>query len=153
MAYVDLAFVKKVLRDDYLRYPSDLTDYDNFAQTEIHSRLRGKFTIPFDDTNNYASVPPLIKWVASYLIGYKLYDERTSFDSSETSKGQQWWDMAQHWLTGLVEGDYLLHLADGTAVEGSGSTTQPRSYPSGVRDKAPSTDNTPLFKRSQVGEW
>ena len=153
MSYADLDFVKNILRDDYLRYPSDLSDYSNFAQMEIDSRLAGQYLIPFDDVAVYATVPPLIQWVYAYLVGYKLYDERTSIEDINNPKGQQWWEMAQRWLTGIVEGDYLLHLEDGTVVVSAGSTTGPRSYPDGVREKAPSADNVPYFTRAQAGEW
>ena len=153
MSYVDLEFVKNVLRDDYLVYPTDMAIYNDFAQTEINSRLAGTFSIPFDDITLYSAVPPLIKWIAAYLIGYKLYDERTSFENIENSRGTEWWNMAQMWLNGLVEGTYLLHLANGTVVENLGSITAPRFYPNGVRDKAPSTDNVPYFTRAQAGEW
>lgn len=152
MPYVELPTIKKVLRDDYLIYPDDIDPYIDFAETEINGRLAGTYPIPFDEVTLYASVPPLIQWISAYLVGYKLYDEMTSLEDIEKSTGDKWWEMAQRWLLGLVEGDYLLHLADGTLVENSAST-RPRSYPSGVRDKAPSTDNIPYFNRSQAGEW
>jgi hypothetical protein len=151
--YVELDFVKRILRDDYLIYPEDMSDYNNFAETEINSRLVGQFAIPFDDTALYPTVPPLIQWIAAYLIGYKIYDERTSVEDLANSRGKEWWEMAQRWLTGIVEGTYLLHLEDGTVVDSVGSTTGPRSYPAGVRDKAPSTENVPYFTRAQAGEW
>jgi len=153
VSYVTLDYVKNVLKDDYLRYPSDMLPYYSFAEMEINSRLAGQYDIPFDDTAKYASVPPLIQWIAAYLVGYKLYDEGTALTQLESSRGERWWEMAQNWLTGIVEGTYLLHLVDGTVVESAGSTTGPRSYPSGVRDKAPSTDNEPYFTRAQAGEW
>lgn len=151
--YASLDFVKNILRDDYLRYPSEIDNHANFAEMEIDSRLAGQHSIPFDDVAVYATVPPLIQWIYSYLVGYKLYDERTSLEDINNPKGQQWWDMAQKWLTGIVEGDYLLHLEDGTVVVSAGSTTGPRSYPEGVRDKAPSADNLPYFTRADAGEW
>lgn len=151
--YATLDFVKNILRDDYLRYPSDIANYADFAEMEIDSRLAGQYIIPFDDTAAYATVPPLIQWIYSYLVGYKLYDERTSIEDLNNPKGQQWWEMAQNWLKGIVEGDYLLHLEDGTVVVSAGSTTGPRSYPDGLRDKAPSADNIPYFTRADAGEW
>lgn len=153
MSYVDLDFATKVLKDEYLTWPADMTDYNHFAETEINARLVGLYAIPFDDPTLYPSVPPLIQWVAAYLIGYKIYDELTSIEDLANPRGKEWWEMAQRWLGGIVEGDYLLHLADGTVVEGLGSTSGPRSYPSGVREKAPSTDNNPYFTRAQAGEW
>lgn len=153
MAYVNVDFIRNVLRDDFLKYPADLDPYLNFAQTEINSQLIGIYHIPFDDTGVYSEVPPLIKWIAAYLVGYKLYDERTSVSDLDNSRGQMWWEMAQNWLRGIVEGTYLLHLADGTVIDGAGSTTGPRSYPSGIRDKAPSAENLPFFSRDQAGNW
>ncbi len=151
--YASLDLVKLILRDDYLRYPSDITDYAAFAEMEIDSRLAGQYSIPFDDTAVYATVPTLIQWIYCHLVGYKMYDERTSLEDISNPKGQHWWDMAQKWLAGIVEGDYLLSLADGTVVVSAGSTTGPRSYPEGLRDKAPSADNVPYFTRAQAGEW
>lgn len=153
MAYVGLDFIKNVLRDDYLIYPADMASYMNFAETEINAKLVGVYPIPFDDIVFYAEVPALIQWIAAYLVGYKLYDERTSLSDIDNPAGQRWWDMAQNWLNGIVEGTYLLHLPDGTIVDSPGSTLGPSSYPSGVRDKAPSTENVPYFTRAQAGEW
>lgn len=151
--YTTLDFVKKVLRDDFLTYPQEMAPYYDFAEAEINARLLGTYDIPFDNIALYPDVPVLIQWIAAYLIGYKLYDEHTALENLENHRGHQWWAMAQLWLTGLVEGTHLLHLADGTVVVTLGSTTSPRFYPNGVREKAPSTDNLPFFKRSQVGEW
>ncbi len=153
MSYVDLSVIKRVLRDDYLRYPSEITEYTDFAEMEINSKLLGQYSIPFDDTGLYATVPPLIQWITAYLVGYKLYDERTSIEDIDNPRGQTWWEMAQRWLDGIVEGSYLLHLEDGTVVVSAGATTGPRAYPTGVRDKAPSADNIPYFTRADAGEW
>ena len=153
MAYVEVDYIQRVLRDDFLTYPDDLTPYLDFAQMEINAQLVGQYPLPFDDITKYTEVPALIKWIAAYLVGFKLYDERTAVEDIDGSHGKMWWDMAQRWLKGIVEGDYLLHLADGTVLVGTGSTTGPRFYPSGVRDKAPSTDNVPYFNREQAGNW
>lgn len=153
MAYVELDFVKNVLRDDYLKYPADLDAYMNFAETEINSRLVAQFHIPFDDVAVYPTVPPLIKWIAAYLVGWKLYDERVSTINMENAPHDKWWSLAQSWLTGLMDGTYILHLDDGSVVGDSDSTTGPRAYPTGLREKAVSSDNVPYFTRSQAGEW
>jgi hypothetical protein len=153
VAYSTIDFVKNVLRDEFLSYPSDISAELGFAQAEINSRLAGTYHLPFDDTAQYAEVPVLIQWITAYLVGYKLYDSATATLELDNSRGKEWWEMAQRWLSGIVEGDYLLHLADGTVVPGIGSTTGPRSYPSGVREKAPSTDNIPYFTREQAGNW
>lgn len=151
--YAPLDFVKRILRDDFLTYPQDMGLYYDFAEAEINSRLLGTYTIPFTANPPYTDVPMLIQWITAYLVGYKIYDEMTALENLENHRGHQWWAMAQLWLSGLVEGTHLLHLADGTVVVSLGSTTSPRFYPNGVRDKAPSADNLPLFTRSQVGEW
>jgi len=153
MAYVELAYIKKVLRDDLLTYPSDITDYLDFAETEINGQLVGQFAIPFDNVALYAEVPSLIKWIAAYLVGYKIYAERTGTMNIEDTNGHRWWIMAQTWLQGIVDGKYDLILSDGTVVEETGSTSAPRSYPTGAKDKAPSADNVPYFTRAQAGEW
>lgn len=153
MAYVGLDKIKRILRDDFLTYPEDMTPYLDFAETEINSRLIGVVPIPFDEPTLYATVPPLIQWVSAYLVGYKLYDERTAVEDLVNSRGKEWWDMAQRWLTGIVDGTYLLHLEDGTPVDTIGGTTGPRSYPTGIREKAANSDNVPYFSRSQAGEW
>jgi hypothetical protein len=152
MAYVELDYIQRVLRDDLITYPADLTDYVQFAETEINSHLVARYAIPFDDLTKYSEVPALIKWIAAYLVGFKLYDEKTATSNIEGSRGDKWWAMAQAWLIGLKDGTYDLILEDGTIVE-DGSTTGPRAYPTGPRDKAPSSDNVPYFSRSQAGEW
>lgn len=153
MSYVELDFVKRVLRDDYLVFPESIDDYDNFARAEINARLAGTYLIPFDDIGLYASVPPLITWIAAYLVGYKLFDERTSMEDLDNSKGTEWWNQAQLWLTGLASGEYLLSDADGIPVTAIGSITAPRFYPNGVRVKANSDENIPYFTRDQAGKW
>lgn len=153
MSYTEVEFVQNVLQDDFLKYPANLVPFFEFAEAIINARLAGKYALPFDDTSLYPSVPVLIKWIASYLVGYKLYDKATATQDISSNRGEAWLAMAHDWLTKIAEGDYLLHLEDGTVVESAGSTTGPRAYPSGVRDKAPSADNTPLFTRAQAGEW
>lgn len=150
MSYTDAKFTKRVLQDDFLSYPSELNPYFDFAESIINGRLAGQYEVPFAD----GSIPVLIRWIASYLVGYKLYDRAAALQElSDSNMGQKWWEMAQNLLTGIVEGEYLLHLEDGTLVEIAGSTSGPRAYPSGVREKAPSTENVPFFKRAQAGNW
>lgn len=154
MSYVELDFVKRVLRDDYLIYPESIDDYDDFAKAEINARLAGTYLVPFDDALLYPAVPPLIKWIAAYLVGYKLFDERTSMEElGEATKGTEWWNMAQLWLNGLAGGTYVLSDIDGSAVVAIGSITAPRFYPSGLKLKAPNADNVPYFTRDQAGKW
>jgi hypothetical protein len=153
VSYVSIDFIRNVLRDDFLKYPADLDPYLSFAEAEINSQLIGTYALRFDDTLIYPEVPAMIQWIAAYLVGYKLYDERTAIEDLSNSRGQLWYDMAQRWLRGIVEGTYLLHLADGTVIGGAGSTTGPRSYPSGVREKVPSAENIPFFNRDQAGNW
>lgn len=154
MGYVELDFIKRVLRDDYLVFPQDFGVYDEFAQAIINARLAGVYIVPFTEGTPCAEIPMLVKWITAYLVGYKIFDERTSFEGlPDDNKGQEWWDMAHSLLTGLAEGTYLLHCADGTVIESLGSVTAPRFYPSGVRDKAPSADNLPYFSRDQAGNW
>lgn len=154
MSYVELDFVKRVLRDDYLVYPENMDDYDSFAKAEINARLAGTYLVPFDDIAIYPTgVPPLIKWIAAYLIGYKLFDERTSLEGLDNPKGLEWWNMAQMWLLGLSGGDYILSDPLGVPVISIGSITAPRFYPSGYKNKANSDENVPYFTRDQAGKW
>jgi len=153
MAYVELDYIRRVLRDDLITYPSDMTDYVSFAEAEIDSQLIARFAIPFDDSLKYpGGVPALIKWIAAYIVGFKLYDEMTATSGDDQNRGDKWWAMAQAWLMGLKDGTYDLILEDGTVVD-DGNPTGPRAYPSGQRDKAPSSDNVPYFTRAQAGEW
>jgi len=152
--YVDVGFIQNILRDEFTTYPQNLDDYLSFAQTVIDARLVGLYDTPFDDTAVYPDVPMLIQWIAAYLVAYKLFDAKTSIvEGNENSAGQRWWDMADSLLGGIVDGAYLLHLADGTVIVGSGSTNSPRFYPSGVREKAPSAENIPYFSRDQATNW
>jgi hypothetical protein len=155
VAYASIEFIENVLRDEFITYPSDLGPYLNFAQTIIDSRLIGAYATPFDDDTLYpGGVPALIQWVTAYLVAFKFFDERTAIENlGEDNAGKRWWDLAMALLGGIVDGAYLLYLADGTLVIGTGSTSGPRSYPSGVREKAPSADNIPYFTREQAGNW
>lgn len=154
MSYAELDFVKRVLREDYVDFPKDFGVYDEFAQAIINSRLAGIYTVPFTVGSPCAEIPALVQWITAYLIGYKIFDERTSLEGLPAdNKGTEWLEMAHSLLTGLVEGTYLLYCADGTVIEGLGSITAPRFYPDGIRDKAPSADNIPYFNREQAGNW
>lgn len=155
MAYTDIDTIQHVLEDAFATYPTDITSLTEYAQTEIDSKLAGRFSLPFDDTDKYAGgVPVLIKWIASYLAGYKLWDQRTVLEGSVSeTAAARWKAMADLMIDELRSGDRDLVGDNGVLIEPSGSPSAPRFYPSGVREKAASEDNVPYFKRSQAGEW
>ncbi len=152
MAYVVLADVKKILKDSLFNYPADIASEFEFAETYINGRLAGHYPLPFDDTGTYASVPTQIKWIAAHLVGYKLWDGVVALEgqTSDTAAAR-WKKLADDWLDRLVALEELLVLADGTVITITNGSL--RFYPSGIRDKAASTDNVPMFKRADAHEW
>lgn len=155
MAYTDIETIRHVLDDAFATYPPNIDSLTEYAQTEIDSKLVGRFPVPFDDTSKYpGGVPVLIKWIASYLAGYKLWDQRTVLEGSVSdTAAARWKAMADLMIDELRSGDRDLVDASGVIIDPSGSPSAPRFYPSGVRDKAPSQDNVPYFTRAQAGEW
>ena len=152
MAYVELADVKKVLKDSLFNYPADITSEFEFAEAYINGRLAGHYPLPFDDTDIYASVPTQVKWIAAHLISYKLWDGVVALEgqTSDTA-AKRWKKLADEWLTRLVKLEELLVLEDGTVISITNDTL--RFYPSGVRDKADSDKNVPMFKRADAHQW
>lgn len=148
VAYVTTDEVKDILDDNLLTYPSALTSQIEFAETWIDSRLSGYYSLRFDDTALYASVPKQIKWIAAYLVAHKLWDEAVPLEgqSSDTA-AQRWWDKADAWLTCLRSGDCALTFADGTSVDLSGGGGGPRFYPDA------DADIDRYFTRADAFEW
>ncbi|KKN23768.1 hypothetical protein LCGC14_0901600 [marine sediment metagenome] len=152
MAYVELADVKKVLKDSLFDYPGSIASEFEFAEAYINGRLAGHYPLPFDDTDIYASVPTQIKWIAAHLVGYKLWDGAVALEgqTSDTA-AKRWKKLADEWLTRLVKLEELLVLDDGTIISITNDTL--RFYPSGVRDKADNDKNVPMFKRADAHQW
>jgi phage gp36-like protein len=154
LSYTDVETIQKVLTDELAEYPVNIDSEVEWAATEIDSKLSGRYELPFDDISKYATVPVLIKWIASYLVGYKIWDMKTILEGqTEDTAGARWKAMADLMLDELKAGERFLVDASGALIEAVGGTTAPRFYPSGVRLKAPSSDNIPYFTRAQAGEW
>lgn len=153
MTYATADDVKKVLGSDKTKYPSDLSDQHEYAEGIIDGVLAGVYALRFDDTDNYATVPVQIKWVAAQLVAWALWDKATILEGqTDDTAASRWRTMALETLEMLRLGDMRLTLEDGTLV-GTSENALPRSYPDGVRDKASSDDNDPLFTRAQAGKW
>lgn len=154
MVYVDIGTIEKVLSSGLTDYPSDISMEQEFASAYINSRLASRYELPFDDVTKYLEVPILIKWIAAYLVGYKIWDMKTILEGqTEDTAGARWKAMADLMLDQLSAGDLLLVDVDGAEIVPVGSTTAPRYYPGGVKLKAPESDNVPYFTRAQAGEW
>lgn len=152
MAYVALADVKKVLKDSILNYPANIASEIEFARTYVNGRLAGHYSLPFDDTAIYASVPTQIKWIAALLTGYKLWDQVVPLEGQVSDTAAiRWKELADQWLARIATAEELLVLADDTVISISDSSL--RSYPSGIRSKADDDDNVPYFKRADAHEW
>lgn len=153
MAYVDLAGIKKVLKDNLFDYPADISNEIEFAESYINGRLAGHYPLRFDDVTKYPTVPLQIKWITAHLVGYKLWDSVVPLEGQDddTAAGR-WKKLADDWLSRLAEQDELLVLEDGTVIEiTSGSAL--RFYPTGIREKASSEDNVPFFTRADAHKW
>lgn len=155
MAYAAIADVKNVLRDAHFSYPSDISAQLDYAEAQVNSKLGGRYALPFDDTSLYTSVPVQIKWITSYLVAYKLWDEVTLIEGQQNdTAAQRWLQHAMEWLDRIASGDERLTYSDGSLVDlPAGASGAPRFYPSGIRDKADSEDNEPYFTRAQAHEW
>lgn len=153
MAYCTIADVKNVLLESLYTYGANVDDQIAFAESEIDSILGGVYALPFDDASLYASVPVQIEWAAALLAAFKCWDEVVPLEGQkDDTAAARWRKMALDRLTQIAEGDARLTLADGTVVTDL-STTAPRFYPGGVKEKADEGDNTPMFTRAQAGEW
>lgn len=152
MAYVELADVKKILKDSLFDYPGSITDEVEFAEAYINGKLAGHYPLRFDDTAHYATVPTQIRWIAAHLVAYKLWDHVVPLEgqSDDTAAGR-WKKLADNWLESIISRDESLVLLDGTIVTVSNEGL--RFYPSGTRTKADSSDNDPYFTRAQAHEW
>jgi len=154
LAYLDIDDARKVLKENIFQYPADIDAEIEFAQTVINSKLAGFFTLPFDDVVTYATVPLEIKWIGALLTSYKLWDGVVALEGqADDTAAKRWHKEAMEWLECLREGRCSLTLVDGTIVVPPDTAGGPRSYPDGVRTKADSADNDPLFTRAQVGSW
>lgn len=153
MAYADYDEVKKVLKEQFASFPPDLSDHIELAQAKVNSVLAGFYTLPFDDTATYSSVPVQIKWITALLVAWKLFDELTVLESqADSTQADAWKEEAESWLKQIREGSMRLTLADGTLVALlNNGTGVPRFFPSGTRKVE--TDNDPYFRRSQAHEW
>jgi phage gp36-like protein len=154
VAYATTADVKKILKDTIFEYSVDIDEELDYATTFIDSALSGHFVLPFDDVTQYATVPVQIKWIAAYLVAYKLWDSQVSLEgqTDDTAAGR-WLQTAKDWLAAIRDGEMALTLADGTAVTSGETSGTPRFYPSGTRTKAASEDNDPFFTRAQAHDW
>lgn len=155
MAYVTVVEVRRLLKAEYLEYPEDLTEHHSNAQATIDGKLAGHYVVPFDNVTIYAEVPLQIKQIAAWLVGASIWGQTTVLEGAVNSdKAEEWVEMAMLWLTEIAGGD--MSLTDSTGVVISSTTANGegiRSYPGGVREKAPSSDNNPIFTRAQAGEW
>ena len=153
MAYADFEDVKKILKARFLQYPDDISNEIEFAEAKVNTMLAGHYTLRFDDLAAYTSVPIEIKWITSLLVGWRLEDQATVLEGQTSSTaGKRWKREAEDWLKCLAEGECRLTLEDGTLID-LPSSSLPRSYPDGVRSKAPSEDNDPFFTRDQAHVW
>lgn len=152
MAYVTIDKIQNVLSVDFAAYANSVDTEIGWAESEIDSLLGGHYSTPFDDTSLYSAVPPTIEWIAALLTGWKIWDAKTVLEGVEddTAAGR-WKEMAYKAIAELKSGERTLINVDGTTV--SKTTSGPRFYPSGVKEKADSADNLPYFKRAQAGEW
>lgn len=153
MAYATADDVKKVLGSNSANYPSDIEDQQEFSEGIVDGALAGVYDLRFDDATKYASVPVQIKWIAALLVAWRLWDKATVLEGqADDTAAAKWRSEAYEMLEKLRMGEMRLTLEDGTVV-GSPDNALPRSYPEGVRDKADSADNNPLFTRDQAGKW
>lgn len=153
MPYATFDDVKKILKTSYIQYPDDIGDEIEFAEAMVDSHLAGHLALRFDDTAKYATVPIQIKWITALLVGWRLFDTVTILEGQvDQTAGTKWKKEAEDWLDCLVSGDCRLTLEDGTLIDATTSSL-PRSYPAGTRDKASSDDNEPYFTRAQAGQW
>ena len=155
MAYAVIADVKKILKIDFFDYPVDMDigAETEWAEARINSKLGGIYTLRFDNTSFYPTVPVEIKWITALLIAYRLWDAQTVLEGqSDDTQADGWRKEAMEWLKCVAGGECRLMLDDGALVA-LPTTISMRSYPNGVRTKEPSEDNDPLFTRAQVGAW
>ena len=153
MPYAVLADIKKILSDEFYDFGTEVDSEIEFAEAIIDSYLGGVYLLKFDDVARYTSVPTAIRWIAAFLAAWRLFDLSTVLEGTTDATAADRWKMkAMEWLQAIKEGSSSLVLDDGTLVALPMSTLI-RSYPSGVRDKAPSNDNDPMFTRAQAGEW
>lgn len=154
MALVTITECQDVLSTDFVTYPADIDSEEDFAEAIINGHLGGIYELPFDDVSLYASVPPLIKWIAAHLVGYKLWDQRVVLEGqADDTAAQRWYNWAMDRLEKLRAGDIVLLDGSNVLITSNGSGSGPRFYPGGVKTKADEEDNTPWFTRAQAGNW
>lgn len=153
MAYADYEEVKIILRDQFASFPDNLDSQIEMSEAWINSKLAGFYTLPFDDTGEYASVPVQIKWISALWVAWKIFDELTVLEGQpDGNAGVMWKKNAESWLEQIREGSMRLTFADGELIPLlNNGTGAPRFFPSGTRTV--DGDNDPFFKRSQAHEW
>ena len=153
MPYAVLADIKKILSAELYDFGIEVDSEIEFAEAVIDSSLGGIYLLKFDDVSRYQSVPTAIRWITAFLAAWRLFDLQTILEGTTDATAAERWKMkAMEWLKAIKEGSSRLVLDDGTLITMPPSALI-RSYPSGMRVKAPSAANDPMFTRSQVGDW
>ena len=149
MAYATIEDLRRVLKDEFFDYPASIDDELERAKSKIDSHLASRYSLPFDNTSLYATVPVQIKWIASYLVAYYLWDSVTVLEGQvDDTAAQRWLSMANTWLDRIAEGKDRLTLDDGTLVTDlSAAAGKPRGL-----DRT-AEDEPYWFTREQAHNW
>lgn len=113
MTYCDVSDVRERLPDVTADVISDYTVmyFINDAESQINDRLRGVYSVPFDDTNVPVSIKNLCSKIATYLV-LQNFPDQTVEEDLERLKND-----TRELLDGYVKGKYMLsqeYLITGT---------------------------------------